>query len=130
MLVGILVPESYFYLHPWADVMQALALGNFFLLTLEFVSPYNQERELYFRDLRVPVWWNSKKPPRDGQAWYKKIRFFVFQFWPVEVVVAIVTDITQIPSVNIYCADHNDPQFAHIWVSTCPSPLADRVYCT
>ncbi|KAK7696778.1 hypothetical protein SLS64_014228 [Diaporthe eres] len=43
MLVGILVPKSYFYIHPWADVMQALALGNFFLLMLEFVSPHNHE---------------------------------------------------------------------------------------
>ncbi|KAK7734842.1 hypothetical protein SLS63_004262 [Diaporthe eres] len=72
MLVGILVPKSYFYIHPWADVMQALALGNFFLLMLEFVSPHNHE-------------------------------------------LAVVTDITQIPSINVYCADHNKPQFAHIW---------------
>jgi hypothetical protein len=129
MLVGILVPESYFYIHPWAEVMQALAIGNFFLLMLEFVSPYSHEREAYFGDLKVPAW-RSKKPPRDGQAWYKKMRFFVFQFWPVEFGIAIVTDITQIPSINLYCADHNKPQFAHIWVSVRPSPSADRAHCT
>lgn len=130
MLVGILVPESYFYIHPWADVMQALTLGNFFLLMLEFISPYNHERESFFENLKVPAWRRSKKLPRDGRAWYKMMRFFVFQFWPVELGVAAVTDITQIPSINLYCADHNKPQFAHTWVSACPSPLTNRAHCT
>lgn len=130
MLVGILFPESYFYIHPWADVMQALALGNFFFLMLEFVSPYNHERESFFGDLKVPVWWRPKKLSQDGRAWYRMMHFFVFQFWPVELGVAVVTDITQIPSINIYCTDHNKPQFAHIWVSACPSPLTNRTHCT
>lgn len=117
MLVGILVPESYFYIHPWADVMQALALGNFFLLMLDFVSPHKHELRSFFGDLKVPALWRPKKPPRHGRAWYKMMHFFVFQFWPVEVGVAVVTDITQIPSINVYCADHNKPQFAHVWVS-------------
>lgn len=130
MLIGILLPESYFYLHPWAEVMQALAIGNFFLLMLELISPYSHEREAFFSDLKVPSW-RSKKPPRDGRAWYKKMRFLVFQFWPVEVGIAVVTDITQIPSINLYCADHNKPQFADMWVSVRPSPSPDTLLkCT
>lgn len=125
-LVGILAPESYFYIRPWADVMQAPALGNFFLLMLEFVSPCNHERESFFGDLKVPAWWGFKKLPRNGRAWYKMMHFFMFQFWLVELGVAVVTDITQISSINVYCADDNKPQFAHIWVSACPNPLANR----
>lgn len=116
MLLGVLKPETYFYLHPWAEVMQGLAIGNFFLLMLEFVSPCNHEREAYFDDLKVPAW-RSKKAAPDSQVWYRRMRLLVFQWWPVETGVAIVTDITQIPSINLHCADYNKPQFAHIWVS-------------
>lgn len=90
---------------------------------LEVVSPYNHKRESFFGDLKVSAWWRPKKSPQHGRAWYKMMHFFVFQFWPVELGVAVVTDITQIPSINVYCADHNKPQFAHVWVSACPSPL-------
>lgn len=114
--VAQVVPAAYFYIIPWADMMQSLALGNFFLLLLEFVSPHDNQRDFFFSGLQIP---NKKsgKAPKDGLKWYRRRWIMVFQFPIVQFVVAIATDVTNSEKLNIYCGNTNKPYFAHLWVS-------------
>lgn len=121
--IGQAVPSSYFYLIPWADIMQALALGNFFLLLLEFISPLGDQRDFFFSGLEVPAR-RKGRATRDGTKWYRKKWVAVFQYPVVQLVVAVGTNITQSPHFNIYCQDSNKPYFAHLWVGTRSNPLA------
>lgn len=114
--IGQVVPEAYFYIVPWADMMQALAIGNFFLLLLEFISPHDNQRDFFFSGLQVPAK-RSKNPPRNGLKWYRRKWIAVFQFPVLQLLVAIATDVTNSPKLNIYCANSNKPYFAHLWVS-------------
>lgn len=115
--IGQVVPASYFYIIPWADMMQSLALGNFFLLLLQFISPHDHQRDLFFSGLEVPAR-RKGRAPRDGMKWYRRKWVAVFQYPVIQFVVAIGTDITQSPHFNIYCQDSNKPYFAHLWVSS------------
>lgn len=113
--IGQVEPETYFYLTPWADVMQALALGNFFLLLLEFISPHGSaQRDLFFSGLQVPQK-RRGRAPRDGLAWYRRKWILIFQYPIVQLVVSIATDVTQ--GINIYCENSSKPYFSHLWVS-------------
>ncbi|KUI59975.1 hypothetical protein VP1G_07199 [Cytospora mali] len=124
--IGQVEPATYFYLTPWADAMQAFAMGNFFLLMLEFISPHHNQRELFFSGLQIPQKKNGKGP-QDGVAWYKKKWFLIFQYAPVQVLVSIFTDITQ--AANVYCENSSKTYFAHLWIifwilnDLNPSPL-------
>ncbi|KUI66940.1 hypothetical protein VM1G_02451 [Cytospora mali] len=111
--IGQVEPATYFYLTPWADAMQAFAMGNFFLLMLEFISPHHNQRELFFSGLQIPQKKNGKGP-QDGVAWYKKKWFLIFQYAPVQVLVSIFTDITQ--AANVYCENSSKTYFAHLWL--------------
>lgn len=119
-LIGQVAPPAYFYILPWADMMQAFALANFFLLLLEFIGvPEAAQRELFFGALRVPArrWKGGKgRPPRDGLRWYRRKWVAVFQYPVVQFVVSVATDVTQSPRLNIYCENSNKPYFAHLWV--------------
>lgn len=129
-LVGQAAPAAYFYILPWADMMQALALANFFLLLLELLGPRGGDgggaaaargRELFFGGLRVPAR-RKGGSPRDGLRWYRRKWVAVFQYPVVQLVVSVATDATQAPSVNIYCQNSNKPYFAHLWVSASSLP--------
>ena len=50
----IYFPAAYVYIDPWLDVVQAIALGSFFLLMCEFVSPNSEQRDVFFAALDVP----------------------------------------------------------------------------
>lgn len=113
--VGQLAPATYFYLVPWADLMQSFALGNFFLLLLEFISPHDNQRDLFFSGLQVPSK-KSGKSPKDGLRWYRRKWMAIFQYPIVQFVVCIATDVTQSPQLNLYCENSNKPYFAHLWV--------------
>ncbi|PSR88690.1 organic solute transporter Ostalpha-domain-containing protein [Coniella lustricola] len=115
-LIGQLVPASYFYIIVWADMMQAFALGNFFLLLLEFISPHDHQRDFFFSGLQIPRK-RSKKASKDGLRWYRRKWFAVFQYPIVQLVVSIATDVTNSPHLNIYCANTNKPYFAHLWLN-------------
>lgn len=119
--VGQVVPAAYFYIIPWGDMMQSFALGNFFLLLLEFISPHDNQRDFFFSALQVPSK-KSGKAPRDGIRWYRRKWIMVFQFPIVQFLVSIATDVTNSPNINIYCGSMNKPYFAHLWVSLqiCP----------
>lgn len=114
--IGQVVPAAYFYILPWADMMQALALANFFLLMQEFISPHAAQREHFFGGLQVPPR-RKGRPARDGMRWYRRKWVAVFQYPVVQFLVTIATDVTQAPSINIYCQNSNKPYFAHLWVS-------------
>jgi hypothetical protein len=38
-VLGVALPQTYFYLKPWAEFTQSLALANFFLLMMEYAAP-------------------------------------------------------------------------------------------
>lgn len=111
--IGQAVPATYFYLTPWADVMQAFALGNFFLLLLEFISPHHSQREFFFSGLQVPQK-RKGKAPKDGLAWYRRKWFLIFQYPIVQIIISIATDVTQ--GINIYCENSSKPYFSHLWL--------------
>lgn len=113
--IGQVVPVAYFYILPWADMMQALALANFFLLLLEFISPHETQRDFFFSGLQVPAK-RSGRPPRDGLRWYRRKWIAIFQYPVVQFLVSVATDVTQSPKLNIYCENSNKPYFAHLWV--------------
>lgn len=96
--------------------MQSFALGNFFLLLLEFISPHDNQRDFFFSALQVPSR-KSGKAPKDGIKWYRRKWIMVFQFPIVQFLVSIATDVTNSPNLNIYCGNTNKPYFAHLWVS-------------
>lgn len=115
-LIGQLVPQAYFYIVPWADLMQALALGNFFLLLLEFISPHDNQRDFFFSGLQVPAK-RSGRAPKNGLRWYRRKWLAIFQYPIVQLLVCVATDVTNSPRFNIYCANSNKPYFGHLWVS-------------
>jgi Organic solute transporter Ostalpha len=68
--IAVCSPKSYVYLDPWLDVFQSVALGYFFLLLCEFVSPSREQRDLFFAALQV----KDKKAPGGvggGMKWYR-----------------------------------------------------------
>ncbi len=134
--ITIAFPNSYIYLNPWIDVFQSIALGSFFLLLCEFVSPSSQYRDVFFAALEVPQ--GKKGKQIGGLEWYRVGRtsswssgrsgltchfvallqkrwFAVFQYPIVALGVAVATDITQ--AASVYCLKSNNIHFAHLWVS-------------
>lgn len=116
-LIGQLKPEAYFFIVPWAELMQSMALGNFFLLMLEFISPHHNQREFFFSALQVPAKRSRKRAPKNGMRWYRRKWIAIFQYPVVELLVCVATDVTNAPKLNLYCGDNNKPYFAHLWVS-------------
>ncbi|KEF56161.1 uncharacterized protein A1O9_07742 [Exophiala aquamarina CBS 119918] len=114
-LVTIAAPNSFVYLTPWLEFFEAWALGSFFLLLCEFVSPSTQFRDVFFAALEVPQRRRGKVQPQDGLEWFRKKWFAVFQYVIVAILIAIITAITQ--AANVYCLTSNKIHFAHIWCS-------------
>ncbi|KAF3763451.1 hypothetical protein M406DRAFT_357098 [Cryphonectria parasitica EP155] len=96
-------------------MMQSMALANFFLLLLEFISPHENQRDFFFSGLQVPS--KRGKAPKNGLKWYKRKWFCVFQYPVVQLLVTIATDVTNSPKINIYCANSNKPYFGHLWLN-------------
>jgi Organic solute transporter Ostalpha len=68
--LSICFPDAFVYLAPWIDLFQAIALGSFFLLMCEFVSPSSEQRDIFFAALVVP----GKKgatAAEHGIPWYR-----------------------------------------------------------
>ncbi|KAJ9148694.1 hypothetical protein NKR23_g5001 [Pleurostoma richardsiae] len=111
--ISIVVPAAYAYLEPWIDLFQAIALGDFFLLMSEFVTPTDRHRDLFFSALEIP----QKKRGQstlDGLAWYRKKWTAIFQYVVVSLAIAILTDIFE--AANKYCLESSKPYFAHLWL--------------
>ena len=58
--LSVCFPEAEVYIHPWLDLVEAVALGSFFLLLCEFVSPNHEQRYVFFATKRM-----------DGVQWFK-----------------------------------------------------------
>ena len=69
--ISIVEPNAYVYLDPWIDVFQAWALGSFFLLMCEFVSPSAQFRDVFFAAFKVPQRRRNRDPGLGGLEWYR-----------------------------------------------------------
>ena len=124
----VVFAEAQVSLLPWQDVVQAFALGNFFLLMLELISPHEDQRSLFFAGIDLPgpadafslggkKKKNPSKPkkPVDALAWYRRKWIAVFQFILVSIVVGIVTDITE--ATGDFCDTSYNPKFAHLWMT-------------
>jgi len=111
--IAVVRPGSYVYLEPWLDFFQSVALGYFFLLLCEYVSPSEEQRDLFFAALQV----KDKKAPGGiggGLAWYRKTWIMLFQYPVVALLASVVTDITQ--AAGVYCEYESKPYFAHLWI--------------
>ncbi|ROV95694.1 hypothetical protein VMCG_07601 [Cytospora schulzeri] len=127
-------PNAYMYINPWLDVVQAIALCNFFLLMCHFVSPSDSQRELFFAGLKVPqkkrrggrrggrrgrgrggdMEPEVEKEPINGLEWYRKRWLLIFQYPLVQALVSIFTAITE--SQGVYCLVSSKSYFAHLWL--------------
>ncbi|KAK4944418.1 hypothetical protein LTR10_016092 [Elasticomyces elasticus] len=114
--LSIAFPNSYIYLDPWIDFFQGIALGSFFLLLCEFVSPSASSRDVFFAALQIPKSRMSRggKQPVDGLEWYRKKWFAVFQYPIIALGVAIATDITQ--AASVYCLESSSIHYSHLWL--------------
>lgn len=68
--IAIVAPVSFAYINPWIDVFQAVALGDFFLLMCEFITPNERHRDLFFSALEIPQK-KKNKAAVDGLTWYR-----------------------------------------------------------
>jgi len=68
--LSICFPISFVYLVPWLHLFQAFALGSFFLLMCEFVSPSSEQRDVFFAALRV-LDKREAGGVGDGLTWYR-----------------------------------------------------------
>ncbi|KAJ5219627.1 hypothetical protein N7468_008831 [Penicillium chermesinum] len=107
-------PHQAAYIDPWISVFESAALGSFFLLMCEFISTDSRtELDLFFSAFQVPQKKGDKKRI-GGLAWFRKSWIAIFQYPPIAVLIAIVTDITE--AASVYCEESSKPYFAHIWL--------------
>jgi hypothetical protein len=68
--LSVAYPGAYVYLKPWLDYWESIALGSFFLLLCEYVSPNSERREVFFAAFQIPADKKSGKVP-DGLSWFR-----------------------------------------------------------
>lgn len=120
-------PNAYVYINPWLDVVQALALCNFFLVMCQFVSPSDAHRETFFAALELPKGAVSRRrrrrsrkgadglpEPVNGLVWYRRMWLMIFQYPAVQAAIAVVTAVTE--SQGVYCLVSSSSHFAHLWL--------------
>ncbi|KAF4339938.1 hypothetical protein FBEOM_6163 [Fusarium beomiforme] len=86
--LSICFPKASVYIEPWLHVYEGFALGSFFLLLCDYVSPN--------RDQQDTRW------------------VMIFQMPVIAIGVAIATDITQ--AAGIFCESSNSRHFANIYL--------------
>jgi hypothetical protein len=70
--ISIWAPKSFVYVFPWLDLVQSVALGAFFLLMCEFVSPSEEQRDVFFAAFVVSKKdQKGNKGPQHGLQWYR-----------------------------------------------------------
>jgi hypothetical protein len=67
--LSVCFPKAAVSVDPWQAFYESLALGYFFLLLNEWISPSDSQRDLFFSALRVPQ--KNDAPPLDGLEWYR-----------------------------------------------------------
>lgn len=88
--LSVCFPKAEVYIHPWLDLVEGFALGSFFLLLCDYVSPHHEQRELFFAAEKL-----------GGVKWFRTRWFLIFQMPVVSFIIAIATDITA--AVGVYC---------------------------
>ncbi|KAI8654182.1 hypothetical protein NCS56_01374800 [Fusarium sp. Ph1] len=88
--LSVCFPKAEVYIHPWLDLVEGFALGSFFLLLCDYVSPHHEQRELFFAAEKL-----------GGVKWFRTRWLLIFQMPVVAFVIAIATDITA--AVGVYC---------------------------
>ncbi|CAG7563483.1 unnamed protein product [Fusarium equiseti] len=101
--LSICFPSAEVYIQPWLHVFEGFALGSFFLLLCDYVSPHRDQRDVFFA---------TKK--KNGMRWFKTRWVMIFQMPIVAIVVAIATDITE--AAGVFCAESNSREFANIYL--------------
>ncbi|KAF7562253.1 hypothetical protein G7046_g1881 [Stylonectria norvegica] len=102
--LSVCFPKAEVYIKVWLDLVEAFALGSFFLLLCEYISPNHEQRYVFFAAKRI-----------DGVQWFKTRWFMIFQFPVAALVVSAATDITQ--AAGIYCEWGSGIHFAKLWLS-------------
>ena len=118
----IFFPQSYYYLAPWLDLVQAICLATFFLLLCEFISSNEDQRSLFFAAIDIKSKRNKKAAsgretfdsPEKKLMWYRRKWIAIFQYPIIAAGVSIVTTITL--SIGHYCANSFSPHFAHLYM--------------
>jgi len=111
--LAICFPPAFVYLIPWIAVFQAVALGSFFLLLCEFISPSPAQRDVFFAALQVP---NEKGTAgAAGLTWYRRKWIMIFQYPIVSIITSVATAVAQ--AAKAYCLYSSKPYFAHLWIS-------------
>ncbi|VUC26645.1 unnamed protein product, partial [Clonostachys rosea] len=102
--LSVAFPKAYVYIHPWLGFVEAFAIGSFFLLLCDFISPNDDQRDIYIAAKR-----------HNGAKWFRSRWIMIFQLPIVSFVVAIGTDITA--AAGIYCQWKSSPKFAKAYLS-------------
>ncbi len=68
--ISVVAPGSYVYLAPWLEFIQSMSLGSFFLLLCEFVSPSENQRDVFLAGLTVPDK-KSATGTQNGLTWFR-----------------------------------------------------------
>ncbi|KAM0235208.1 hypothetical protein ACHAPO_006005 [Fusarium lateritium] len=99
----ICFPTAEVYIQPWLHVFEGFALGSFFLLLCDYVSPHRDQRDVFFATKR-----------KNGMRWFKTRWVMIFQMPVLAIGVAIATDITQ--AAGVFCQESNSREFANIYL--------------
>jgi hypothetical protein len=101
--LSICFPTAEVYIQPWLHVFEGFALGSFFLLLCDYVSPHRDQRDVFFATKR-----------KNGMKWFKTRWVMIFQMPIVAIAVSIATDITE--AVGVFCQESNSRHFANIYL--------------
>uniref|UniRef100_A0A8H7K6X7 Uncharacterized protein n=1 Tax=Bionectria ochroleuca TaxID=29856 RepID=A0A8H7K6X7_BIOOC len=101
--LSVAFPKAYVYIHPWLGFVEAFAIGSFFLLLCDFISPNDDQRDIYIAAKR-----------HNGAKWFRSRWIMIFQLPIVSFVVAVGTDITA--AAGIYCEWKSSPKFAKAYL--------------
>ncbi|KAF4984877.1 hypothetical protein FZEAL_30 [Fusarium zealandicum] len=103
-LLSVCLPKAAVYLHPWLGLFEGLALGSFFLLLCDYISPNRDQRDVFLAAKR-----------EDGVKWFKTRWVLIFQMPIVSFIVALTANITQ--ALGVYCRWKSSIYFARLWLN-------------
>ncbi|CAH0057619.1 unnamed protein product [Clonostachys solani] len=100
---SVAFPAASVYMHPWLDVIEGTALGSFFLLLCDYISPSQEQREAFFAT-----------KPKCGIRWFKLRWLQIFQFPIIALVLAIITNATA--ATGAFCEWRRTPGSLNFWI--------------
>ncbi|KFX89728.1 hypothetical protein O988_08534 [Pseudogymnoascus sp. VKM F-3808] len=112
--ICICIPKATVYLLPWLDVFQASCLAAYFLLLCEYVSPHDDERDLFFSTIELKDK-RARKQKMNGAKWFRQRWICVFQYALISLLVAIATIVTE--ALGVFCQYKILPGYAKLWLA-------------